>query len=429
MFQFKRVEKNKGSSILKFFIYKKGSGIRLSIYLLLFPLLVLSLVLRSFELDLNTIPIIIIFLIFLLSQYFDFEYRYFLIYAIIMLITCPFLLVFDFKKLAEYFANYAYGFLVLGILGYFLDILREKIRKKGYFKIYRIVFMSLFIILLILPIIIYRENIIKLSSIIRTNFYIKRENIDASGSKIVKNILIFAKNPIEDSKISGWAIDTISVENSGIDKVVVFVDGKPGIGTYLDKEYRKVIEKVVPKEELLIRLFDGRYNKEPSNKDIIFWIHNIESSNVSIYDIIREFISSEEFLIRNLSDEEFLVTIYNILFNREVDNNGYNYWLTELNKGLDRNIFLDKLLDSAEFKNLVRDYYSKNAVHNYDLPGGINLYREDVGKNYGEQFEMSGFIFNFDSLKFENGQHKIYVYAHSSYSGWGYISFDIYINN
>jgi len=78
---------------------------------------------------------------------------------------------------------------------------------------------------------------------------------------------------------------------------------------------------------------------------------------------------------------------------------------------------------------LCRDYYNKISEYVEYTNVGINLPREDIGNSYGEQFKMSGFIFNFDSTKFKNGEHTIYVYAHSPYFGWDYISFNIYINN
>ena len=352
-----------------------------------------------------------------------------------LLICCPFLLVFKKEIIAGYFTNYVYGFLVLGVLGYFLDILRGKIKKKGYFKIYRIVFVSLFVISLISPIVICREDINKIFNIVKINIYINKDNVNSKNLKIIKNKIIVVESPREDMvvsgvvKLSGWAIDTSSVENSGIDKIAIYVDGKPGVGIYLDKEYRKIKEEVEPKEEFLIRLFEGCYDKTPSDKDIILWTHKMETDSNAINDVAKEFFSSEDFLNKNLGNEEYLDALYKILFNRKPDNIGYNYWLTELNKGLDRDILLDKLLDSTEFKNFVRDYYSVDAVYKDDLPEEINLLREDIGNSYGEQFKMSGFIFNFNSSKFENGEHKIYLYAHSAYTGWSYVSFDMHINN
>lgn len=417
---------------LKYILIKK---VGLSIYLLFFFILIASIILRNISPDIYLIPLICMFLIFLLSQYFDFEYRFFIGFAIFMLAVCPFLLILQYEQLAEYFSNYAYGFLVLGILGYFLDTLRENVKKKGYFKIYKVVFLSLLIIFLMSPIVIYRENVGRFFNTFKTDFYVKKDNIDSNSPQIVGDIIITVENPAGGTeisgevKISGWAIETNSMENSGIDEIVVFIDGKAGEGIYLGKEYRQIKKEVVPKEEFLIRLFEECYSKKPTNKDIVFWIHNIESGNVSIDEVIKEVIKGERSLVKNLSDEKYLEMLYRVLFNREIDHDEYSFWLKELQEEFNRNVLLDKLLDSVEFRNLVRDYYSIDVVYEDDLSEGINLPRQDIGNNYGEQFEMSGFIFNFDSSKFENGDHRIYIYVHSTSSGWAYVSRDIYINN
>jgi hypothetical protein len=86
----------------------------------------------------------LMYVIVAISQYFDFDYRYFVIYGLIMLFICPFLLIFDHRKIAEYFVNYVYGFLALGFVGYFLDGFRNRIIINRKFGKYRIVVLVLF---------------------------------------------------------------------------------------------------------------------------------------------------------------------------------------------------------------------------------------------------------------------------------------------
>ncbi|MEA2016042.1 MAG: hypothetical protein U9O59_04995, partial [Actinomycetota bacterium] len=60
---------------------------------------------------------------------------------------------------------------------------------------------------------------------------------------------------------------------------------------------------------------------------------------------------------------------------------------------------------------------------------GINLKKENVAESYGEQFEMSGFNFFFDSREFKDGKHALYIYAHSPEFGWDYKEAEITIKN
>ena len=96
------------------FIKEKKLG--LSFLLSFFILLVVSLVLRNFFPKIYPISIFFVVLIFIFSQYFDFDYRLFMGIALALLLVCRFLLMAKLNTLAEYFAMYVYGFLVLGII-------------------------------------------------------------------------------------------------------------------------------------------------------------------------------------------------------------------------------------------------------------------------------------------------------------------------
>jgi hypothetical protein len=416
--------------------YLKEKKLGLSIHISLFILLVVSLVFRNIKPDLYPVSVFLMSLIFIFSQYFDFEYRYFISFALILLVACPFLLIAKYETLAEYFANYVYGFLVIGVVGYFLDNLRVRLKKKGYFKIYRLIFLSFLILVLISPFVIYRNYISKLPDIIKhANYYIKKESVKLNHSLVVENIIITVENPKEDIeisgivKISGWAIEGNSQDNSGIDRIEIFIDGKPGMGKHLDLGNAEITEEDSPAYELVKRFYSQCYDQEPEDNKVNYWSIKLESGEVSIDDIAKKFILSEEFKNRNLKNEEYVNILYEILLNREPDNIGLMAWLDRLGKGMTRNVVLYEFLRSVEYKGLCRNYYDKISEYVEYMNVGINLPREDIGNSYGEQFKMSGFIFNFDSTEFENGEHTIYVYAYSPYFGWDYVSFDIYIDN
>ena len=290
---------------------KKKSG--LSIYLSLFILLVVSLVFRSIKLDLYPISIFLMSLIFIFSQYFNFKYRYFIGFALVMLIACPFMLISGYEKLAEYFANYVYGFLVLGIIGYFLDNLREKVKKKGYFKIYKIIFLSIFIIFFIFYVFVGGKDYIKtiptevkeiyMRTFHKEVYYSLKEEVLVNGEVLRGDVLMYIDTPQDGDNISGvfklegWAAEPWCYKkDSVIDKMDVFLDGKPWNGKFIG-------------------------STEP------------------------------------------------------------------------------------------------------------NIFREELGEMYGEQFNNCGFRLFIDSQEFENGIHTIYVYAHSSYFGWSSVNFNIYVNN
>ena len=231
--------------------------------------------------------------------------------------TCPFLLVYRFGRLAEYFANYVYGFLVLGIACYFLDNLREKVKRKGHFKVYKVVFLSLLVLILITPAIFFREYTTKTFNLViqeyyrifrKDIYYVHKDEAGVNGEIIRESIEIRMDYPegVDEPgpsnvtgtfRLEGWAIDhNSSVEGSIIDMIEIFLDGKPGEGK------------------------------------LVAWTEP-------------------------------------------------------------------------------------------------NVERLEIGEMYGKQHNNCGFRLYIDSLKFRNGKHTIFIYAHNQYFGWSSINFDIFVEN
>lgn len=55
--------------------------------------------------------------------------------------------------------------------------------------------------------------------------------------------------------------------------------------------------------------------------------------------------------------------------------------------------------------------------------------REDVQRAFGEKYKDAGYYFEINSNMLENGLHKLYVYAKSSYFGWNYSVLDFVVDN
>ncbi len=73
-------------------------------------------------------------------------------------------------------------------------------------------------------------------------------------------------------------------------------------------------------------------------------------------DIAKLFFFSTELKNKNLSDEEFVIRLYNALFDRNPDATGKVNWLTKMKNGYTREKVFDGFAASAEFKNLVASF-------------------------------------------------------------------------
>lgn len=68
------------------------------------------------------------------------------------------------------------------------------------------------------------------------------------------------------------------------------------------------------------------------------------------------FFLSEEFLSKNMSDSDYVKTLYRTFFDREYDPDGYDYWMTKLKSGVSREEILKGFAYSKEFEDLKRSY-------------------------------------------------------------------------
>jgi hypothetical protein len=86
------------------------------------------------------------------------------------------------------------------------------------------------------------------------------------------------------------------------------------------------------------------------------WAEGLIGGSFSVADMAYGFFFSEEFLNRNLSNEEFAAVLYRGMFGREPDPGGYSAWVNALNGGANRQDVIAGFLNSPEFAGLCANY-------------------------------------------------------------------------
>ncbi len=84
-----------------------------------------------------------------------------------------------------------------------------------------------------------------------------------------------------------------------------------------------------------IRLFISDVYKKTFSRDaeeygFNYWYNKLISYEYSVRSFLINILNEKEFIDRNLSNEEFITSMYSIIANREPDHVGYNYWLNKL---------------------------------------------------------------------------------------------------
>ncbi len=86
------------------------------------------------------------------------------------------------------------------------------------------------------------------------------------------------------------------------------------------------------------------------------WTRHLMNGTANGAQVADGFISSDEFVNRNLSNEKYVKVLYRAFFNREPDEGGFNVWMNELAKGTSRRDVMKGFVHSVEFSNLCAQY-------------------------------------------------------------------------
>jgi len=113
------------------------------------------------------------------------------------------------------------------------------------------------------------------------------------------------------------------------------------------------------------RFYQLCLSRDPDSGGLNGWVNYLINGTLTGADVAYSFIFSQEFIDRDVSNEDYVTIMYRAFFGREPDSDGYNGWLTWLNSGRTRKWVLAGFVNSQEFKNLCNSY----GVN----PGSINL--------------------------------------------------------
>ena len=87
------------------------------------------------------------------------------------------------------------------------------------------------------------------------------------------------------------------------------------------------------------------------------WCNRILDGQWTINDVSTTgFFNSQEFINKNMSDSEYVKTLYLTFFDRAYDQAGYDDWMNQLANGVDRNTVLQGFANSSEFANLKKSF-------------------------------------------------------------------------
>ena len=106
----------------------------------------------------------------------------------------------------------------------------------------------------------------------------------------------------------------------------------------------------------MFRLYNAAFARFPDSSGLEYWIEKFSSGVDDARAVASSFLVSDEFKERygdNISHETYVENLYLNVLNRALDQEGYNYWVGNLNNGIEqRHEVLLGFAESAENKTL-----------------------------------------------------------------------------
>lgn len=123
------------------------------------------------------------------------------------------------------------------------------------------------------------------------------------------------------------------------------------------------------------RMYTKALDREAEPRGLKDWTDRLKNQEVDGAGIAHGFIRSQEFIGRNLSDNDYVDVLYSTFFDRRADREGKETWMRALASGESREHVLSGFVNSQEFSGLCDRYNIARGTMQED---GSSVYRPGV---------------------------------------------------
>ncbi|MCQ2483678.1 MAG: DUF4214 domain-containing protein [Clostridia bacterium] len=130
--------------------------------------------------------------------------------------------------------------------------------------------------------------------------------------------------------------------------------------------------------EFVKRCYKVALEREADEAGLEYWINKLNNGEACGAQIGFGFIFSDEYTARNRTNDEYVTDLYSMYFDRTPDQEGFNYWVGQLNGGATREFVFAGFANSEEFFNLctrydvIAGYYAEGI--DLTQQGGVNCF-------------------------------------------------------
>lgn len=106
----------------------------------------------------------------------------------------------------------------------------------------------------------------------------------------------------------------------------------------------------------VLRMYTKCLKREGETLGVEDWSHRINTKTMSPEAVAKSFFSSQEFLNKNLNNEDYVETLYETFMDRASDAAGKADWVGKLNAGVSRQSVLEGFSRSPEFAKIMQGF-------------------------------------------------------------------------
>ena len=127
------------------------------------------------------------------------------------------------------------------------------------------------------------------------------------------------------------------------------------LSTKFFPDHLRFFDQVKAKDDVtgkMFRVYNAAFNRFPDSDGLEYWIEKNSSGENTERQVAESFLASSEFKEKygeDVSNEQYVNNLYNNILGRDADADGYNYWVGQLNNGIeDRSELLLGFAESNE---------------------------------------------------------------------------------
>ena len=109
-------------------------------------------------------------------------------------------------------------------------------------------------------------------------------------------------------------------------------------------------------EDFVSRFYQSCLDRAPDQAGLDGWVSALIDGSLTGSDVAYGFVFSQEFINKNVTNEEYLNVLYEAFFNRQPDPGGWQGWLDAIASGSSRQDVLNGFIFAVEFAELCDQY-------------------------------------------------------------------------